>query len=239
MKVCGNCNNVNPDEAQFCAFCGGNLSAMVISQPMQSPNLSQPNQMQNTQTLYAHPLTAPQDYSSPAAGAYSQPFTQGYAQQPAASYSQQTATGYSQPTTTDYSQPASTNSGQPYAQNYSQQATPNYSQPHVQSYGQHAAPNYSQAVSTTPNHGYATPNTTDKKKSKTVAGVLALFLGNLGIHRFYLGNTTAGIINVVLWILIIPIPVLAVIALIEGIKFLTMSQETFEQEYLIGHKAWL
>ena len=35
------------------------------------------------------------------------------------------------------------------------------------------------------------------KKNKIVAALLAFFLGTLGIHKFYLGKTTAGIIMLV------------------------------------------
>lgn len=34
-------------------------------------------------------------------------------------------------------------------------------------------------------------------KSKMVAGLLGIFLGSVGIHRFYLGFTTIGIIQIV------------------------------------------
>ncbi len=38
----------------------------------------------------------------------------------------------------------------------------------------------------------------EEAKSKLVAGVLGIVLGGLGIHRFYLGYTTIGIIQLVL-----------------------------------------
>jgi TM2 domain-containing membrane protein YozV len=38
-------------------------------------------------------------------------------------------------------------------------------------------------------------------KSKVVAGLLGIFLGSIGIHRFYLGYTTIGIIQIVVTIL--------------------------------------
>jgi TM2 domain-containing membrane protein YozV/RNA polymerase subunit RPABC4/transcription elongation factor Spt4 len=37
----------------------------------------------------------------------------------------------------------------------------------------------------------------DEQKSKLAAGLLGIFLGGLGIHRFYLGYTTMGIIQIV------------------------------------------
>ena len=38
-------------------------------------------------------------------------------------------------------------------------------------------------------------------KSKLLAGLLALFLGGMGIHRFYLGYIKIGIVQLILWIL--------------------------------------
>ena len=35
-------------------------------------------------------------------------------------------------------------------------------------------------------------------KSKIVAALLAFFLGSLGIHKFYLGKTKAGVIHIAL-----------------------------------------
>ena len=39
------------------------------------------------------------------------------------------------------------------------------------------------------------------QKSKIVAGLLGIFVGEFGIHRFYLGYTTIGIIQIVVTIL--------------------------------------
>lgn len=60
-------------------------------------------------------------------------------------------------------------------------------------------------------------------KDKTTAGILAIFLGGLGIHRFYLGHIGKGIIYLLFCWTFIP----SVIALIEGIGFLTMSDDQF------------
>lgn len=42
---------------------------------------------------------------------------------------------------------------------------------------------------------------TTNPKSKIAAALFAIFLGGIGIHRFYLGYTTIGIIFVVLFVL--------------------------------------
>jgi hypothetical protein len=43
---------------------------------------------------------------------------------------------------------------------------------------------------------YAVP-LTDERKSRLAAGLLQIFLGSLGIGRFYLGYTTIGILQIV------------------------------------------
>ena len=42
-------------------------------------------------------------------------------------------------------------------------------------------------------------NVSRKRKSKVVAGILALIFGGLGIHKFYLGHTTEGIIHLLIF----------------------------------------
>jgi TM2 domain-containing membrane protein YozV len=80
-------------------------------------------------------------------------------------------------------------------------------------------------------------------KSKIAAGLLALFLGGLGIHKFYIGATTAGVIMLVLWVfgwilLGIPTAIISLIAFIEGIIYLTKSDEEFYRTYELNKKAW-
>ena len=75
-------------------------------------------------------------------------------------------------------------------------------------------------------------------KSKIAAGILAILLGSLGIHKFYLGYTGAGIIHLVLTILVITAPISAVIALIEGIIYLTKSDEDFNNTYVANKKSF-
>lgn len=63
-------------------------------------------------------------------------------------------------------------------------------------------------------------------KNKTVAAILAIILGNLGIHRFYLGDWL-GILYLVFCWTFIP----GLVGLIEGIWFLMMSPEEFDERY--------
>jgi TM2 domain-containing membrane protein YozV len=65
-------------------------------------------------------------------------------------------------------------------------------------------------------------------KDKMVAGILAILLGGLGIHHFYLGNTTRGIIYIVLMF----VGVSPILGLIDGIMFLTKPDDVFQRCYL-------
>ena len=64
-------------------------------------------------------------------------------------------------------------------------------------------------------------------KNKITAGLLAIFLGGLGIHKFYLGKYGQGIIYLLLCWTYIP----AIIALIEGLVYLTYSDSAFQAKY--------
>ncbi|MFM2399977.1 MAG: hypothetical protein RL341_2134 [Pseudomonadota bacterium] len=65
------------------------------------------------------------------------------------------------------------------------------------------------------------------RKSRTVAIVLALLLGGLGMHKFYLGQTGMGALYLVFCWTFIP----AILGLIEGLIMLTMSDEAFARKY--------
>jgi len=65
------------------------------------------------------------------------------------------------------------------------------------------------------------------EKSRTAAACLALILGGFGAHKFYLGEVGLGILYLMFSWTFIP----AVIGLIEGIVFLTMSETRFSRKY--------
>jgi len=81
-------------------------------------------------------------------------------------------------------------------------------------------------------------------EKKIVAGVLALLLGGLGIHKFYLGYTTAGIIMLVVSIGVgsvtcgIGYGIMHLIGLIEGIIYLTKTDADFVATYITNKKEW-
>ena len=73
-------------------------------------------------------------------------------------------------------------------------------------------------------------------QKKLIAGLLAIFLGGLGIHKFYLGMTTPGIIQIV--ITLVTCGAGSILGIIEGIIYLTKSDGDFEKTYLIEKKQW-
>ncbi|MCZ2390455.1 MAG: TM2 domain-containing protein [Acidobacteria bacterium] len=79
---------------------------------------------------------------------------------------------------------------------------------------------------------------------KVLAGVLGIVLGGLGIHKFVLGYNTEGIIMLVTWIVGvlllcgIPSMVMGIIGIVEGIMYLTKSDEEFVHTYIVNKKGW-
>ena len=166
----------------------------------------------------------PAPYTPPSYGAPQQP-AQPYAQQPyAAPFG--AAQGYGQP----YGQ-----AQQPYGQQpYAQQPFGAPQQP----FGAPQQP-YGNAPYTPPS--YAQPVVT---KDHVAAGLLAIFLGVFGVHKFYLGYNTSGFIMLAVTILGsiftlgLAAGVMWVIALIEGIIYLAKSQSEFDAIYVANKKEW-
>lgn len=80
-------------------------------------------------------------------------------------------------------------------------------------------------------------------EKKLASGLCGILLGGLGIHKFILGYTTEGVIMLVIYIVGlflcgIPSLVMHVIGIIEGIMYLTKSDEEFVQTYIVNKKPW-
>jgi len=78
-------------------------------------------------------------------------------------------------------------------------------------------------------------------EKKMVAGILGILLGSLGVHKFYLGMNKEGLIMLLVSILSCGFvaPIMGIIGLIEGIMYLTKTDEDFVNTYIIGKKGWL
>jgi TM2 domain-containing membrane protein YozV len=70
-------------------------------------------------------------------------------------------------------------------------------------------------------------------KNKMTAGLLAILLGGLGAHKFYLDQPGLGILYLLFCWTFIP----AIIGLVEGITYLTMSDQDFNAKYNSGSTA--
>lgn len=86
------------------------------------------------------------------------------------------------------------------------------------------------------------------ENKKIMAGILGIVLGAFGIHKFILGYNKEGIILLVLTLIGIVTSCLvfgafiymatAIVGLIEGIIYLTKSDEEFYNTYQVGKKPW-
>lgn len=71
---------------------------------------------------------------------------------------------------------------------------------------------------------------------KIIAGILGILVGGFGVHKFVLGYTTEGLIQIV--ITFITCGVGSVVGLVEGIIYLTKSDEDFVRTYIQNKKGW-
>jgi TM2 domain-containing membrane protein YozV len=79
---------------------------------------------------------------------------------------------------------------------------------------------------------------------KVPAGICGILLGALGVHKFILGYTTEGAIMLAVSLVGgivtcgIASSVVAIVGLIEGIIYLTKSDEDFVKTYVQNKKPW-
>jgi TM2 domain-containing membrane protein YozV len=75
-----------------------------------------------------------------------------------------------------------------------------------------------------------------RSEKKLAAGLLGIFAGIVGANKFYLGYINQGLIQIVLNVC--TCGAASVIPFIEGIIYLTMSDEQFDQTYIQNKKGW-
>jgi TM2 domain-containing membrane protein YozV len=109
------------------------------------------------------------------------------------------------------------------------QAQADYQQPYQ--------PSYEPIQPPTPMYGQ--PMVQDWKTAgadkKVVAGICAILLGGFGVHKFILGYTNEGIVQLLLGLFC---GVGGIIGIVEGIIYLTKTDEEFVRTYVYGHKGW-
>ncbi|WP_323789135.1 NINE protein [Psychroserpens sp.] len=87
-------------------------------------------------------------------------------------------------------------------------------------------------------------NSASGDNKKVLAGVLGILLGWAGVHKFVLGYSKEGAIMLVSSIILyfvtcgIGTLVVSIIGLVEGIIYLTKSDEEFYNTYQVGKKPW-
>lgn len=102
-------------------------------------------------------------------------------------------------------------------------------------------------------------NRVEKRKSKWVAGLTAIFLGCYGVHKFYLGYAAQGAIMLAVTLgLALPVSFIAralgsvtlmkligllqfipiLIGVAEGVVYLIKSEEDFQLTYVAGRREW-
>jgi TM2 domain-containing membrane protein YozV len=84
------------------------------------------------------------------------------------------------------------------------------------------------------------PSMQDISGKKIAAGVCAILIGEFGVHKLILGLTGPGIIMLLVTILTCGIGgiVMWIIGIIEGVIYLTKSDEEFYQRYIIEKRGW-
>lgn len=91
-----------------------------------------------------------------------------------------------------------------------------------------------------PPPSYASSPARDANGTKIAAGICGIMFGQLGIHKFILGYTNTGLIMLLSSILTCGIAGVAmhIIGIIEGIMYLTKSDDEFYRTYIVGRKEW-
>ena len=87
---------------------------------------------------------------------------------------------------------------------------------------------------------YTPYDTVTRASNKIPAGICGILLGSLGIHKFILGYTGAGLVMLLVTVLTCGLasPVMHIIGLIEGIIYLCKPDEEFVRVYVDGRKEW-
>ncbi|AWX44895.1 hypothetical protein HME9304_01900 [Flagellimonas maritima] len=87
-------------------------------------------------------------------------------------------------------------------------------------------------------------DTLNAENKKMLAGILAIILGSLGVHKFILGYQKEGLIMIAVTLVLgiftcgIGASAMGLVGLIEGIIYLTKSDEEFYNTYQVGKKPW-
>lgn len=90
---------------------------------------------------------------------------------------------------------------------------------------------------TKPREDWNQPQQPQQENKKVACGILAILLGPLGIHKFHLGYQTEGIITLALTVFTCG-TITYLIGIVEGIIYLTKSDQEFYQTYQENKRPW-
>lgn len=193
-----------------------------------------------------------------AQGQYAQPAGQqipvGQQDSYQAPYQQIGEYSYQQPGTAPYQQDSYQEAQTQQASYQQGQQTQDQQIPNQQSQSQQAPyqqPGYSQAQQSASSYQYSQQPPVQPyydppvaSRDHVAAGLLAIFLGFLGIHKFYLGYNTQGFIMLSIALIGgllsfgLVMGVVWIIGVVEGIVYLTKSQSEFERLYIYNKREW-
>ena len=86
------------------------------------------------------------------------------------------------------------------------------------------------------NQNFQNPSPIYQENKKILAGVLAIMLGGFGVHNFILGYTKEGVLQILMSFFSCGLA--GIIPFVEGIIYLTKSDEEFYQIYQVGRRPW-
>lgn len=111
---------------------------------------------------------------------------------------------------------------------YPQQHQQHYPQPgYPPNYPTHHPPNYPPHTGQVAQPPWQAAPVRRNDRRRMTAALLALFLGGIGAHKFYLGKIDVGVVYLIFSFTLIP----AFIGLIEFITYVTKTDEQFGREY--------
>ncbi len=87
---------------------------------------------------------------------------------------------------------------------------------------------------------YQTAYNSTTSGNRVACGITGILIGSLGIHKFIIGNTTPALIMLLVTICTLGIGgiPMGIIGLVEGVIYLSKSDEEFHRIYEVGKKSW-
>lgn len=103
-------------------------------------------------------------------------------------------------------------------------------------------PNVGMPIQPAPQYGVQQMKPPGSEK-RIAAGICGILLNGLGVHKFIMGYTTEGIIMLSVYLVGIclfgiPSIIMAIIGIVEGVIYLTKTDEEFSQTYFVNRKGW-